>query len=338
LDRSKSIKTHLMQLFSARGCHDLEGVDNYNACYGGTAALLNSLDWVQNPHNGGRLAIVVCVDIADLNEEQAFLNGASAVAMLIGLDAPMVIEPERASYMMNTWDFYKPVGWKDAFPLMRDGKHSIDCYMQCLDGCASNLSKKIHSNNSNNGKENKEKESKSGNLVQDNDYFVFHCTSTYLCKRGFKRLCDVSFPTGSLSLKEQLNLYTTRAEPSTWFTKRIGSSYTASCYTNLYSLLHTVQQGLVGKSILVFSYGSGSASSMYRLHVRSLPAFDTQVAARLDARVKHQPASYLAMITAYSSTYGKFGFKPKESPGRLKGTWYLSNVDEWGLRSYAKCE
>jgi len=294
------------------------------------------------------------VDIADLNDEQAFLNGASAVAMLVGLDAPLVIEPERASHMMNTWDFYKPVGWKDAFPLMRDGKHSIDCYMQCLDGCAANLSKKLQVNRNHCRTEIKDADNKTNNdltnnapahdsagnvnLVTENDYFVFHCTSTYLCKRGFKRLCDISFPTGSLSLKDQLGLYTTRTEPSTWFTKRIGSSYTASCYTNLYSLLSTVQQGLVGKSILVFSYGSGSASSMYRLHVRALPAFDSQVAARLDARVKHQPASYLAMIAAYSSTYGKFGFKPSVSPGRVKGAWYLSNVDEWGLRSYARHE
>jgi len=294
---------------------------------------------------------VVCVDIADLNDEQAFLNGASAVAMLVGLDAPMVIEPERASYMMNTWDFYKPVGWKDAFPLMRDGKHSIDCYMQCLDGCAANLSTKLTTNAHKSGistrNEMKDASSASGgpidsknsnNLVMDNDYFVFHCTSTYLCKRGFKRLCDISFPSGALSLKGQLDLYTARAEPSTWFTKRIGSSYTASCYTNLYSLLHTVNQGLVGKSILVFSYGSGSASSMYRLRVRALPAFDNQVIARLDSRVIHQPASYLSMIAAYSSTYGRFGFKPVESKGRVKGTWYLTNVDEWGLRSYARQE
>ena len=39
LDRSKSIKTHLMSLFEPHGCTNIEGVDNYHACYGGTAAL-----------------------------------------------------------------------------------------------------------------------------------------------------------------------------------------------------------------------------------------------------------------------------------------------------------
>jgi len=220
----------------------------------------------------------------------------------------------------------------------------FSCFTVLRDGCAENLAKKLAKNTTSEKKsENNESgEMKSGsvstNLVNDNDFFVFHCTSTYLFKRGFKRLCDISFPTGTLSLKDQLTLFTSRAEPATWFTKRIGSSYTASCYTNLYSLLATVQQGLLGKSILVFSYGSGSASSMYRLRVRGLPAFDTQVAARLDARVKHSADEYLAMISAYSATYGRFGFKPVESSGRLKGAWYLSNVDEWGVRSYVRHE
>ena len=44
VDRSKSIKSNLMQLFEAHGCFNVEGVDNYNACYGGTAALLNCIN------------------------------------------------------------------------------------------------------------------------------------------------------------------------------------------------------------------------------------------------------------------------------------------------------
>ena len=40
LDRSKSIKSHLMSLFQAHACKSVEGIDCYHACYGGTAALL----------------------------------------------------------------------------------------------------------------------------------------------------------------------------------------------------------------------------------------------------------------------------------------------------------
>lgn len=56
-----------------------------------------------------RLAVVIAVDIADLRKEQQFLNGAAAVAILLGQDAPLVLDSLRGSHMINTLDFYKPV-------------------------------------------------------------------------------------------------------------------------------------------------------------------------------------------------------------------------------------
>ena len=35
-------------------------------------------------------------------------GGAGAVAMLIGPDAPIVVNPIRATYMEHAYDFYKP--------------------------------------------------------------------------------------------------------------------------------------------------------------------------------------------------------------------------------------
>jgi hydroxymethylglutaryl-CoA synthase len=87
------VKTNLMQLFAAAGNTDIEGVDSINACYGGaaarsnlhvctelvylfhmnpppppfisgTAALLNSVAWVESSSWDGRWAVVVCGDIA----------------------------------------------------------------------------------------------------------------------------------------------------------------------------------------------------------------------------------------------------------------------------------
>merc|ERR1719412_406722 len=64
IDKSKSIKTVLMQLFSGSGNSDVEGVDSTNACYGGTAALFNAINWVESSAWDGRLALAVCADIA----------------------------------------------------------------------------------------------------------------------------------------------------------------------------------------------------------------------------------------------------------------------------------
>lgn len=40
------------------------GIDNKNACYGGTAALFNSIAWIESSAWDGRYALVVAADIA----------------------------------------------------------------------------------------------------------------------------------------------------------------------------------------------------------------------------------------------------------------------------------
>lgn len=54
-----------MQLFSKYGNHDIEGISTVNACYGGTAALFNTLAWIESSaYDGKRLGMVVTVDVA----------------------------------------------------------------------------------------------------------------------------------------------------------------------------------------------------------------------------------------------------------------------------------
>ena len=48
LDKSKSVKTVLMQLFQDSGNTDIEGIDTKNACYGGTAAVFNAVNWIES--------------------------------------------------------------------------------------------------------------------------------------------------------------------------------------------------------------------------------------------------------------------------------------------------
>ena len=48
IDKSKSLKTHLMSLFGAEGNFDIEGVTSINACYGSTNAIFNTLNWIES--------------------------------------------------------------------------------------------------------------------------------------------------------------------------------------------------------------------------------------------------------------------------------------------------
>lgn len=93
IDKSKSVKTVLMDLFVASGNSDIEGIDSKNACYGSTAALFNAINWIESSSWDGRNAIVFAGDIAIYAEGGARpVGGAGACAMLIGPNAPLVFE------------------------------------------------------------------------------------------------------------------------------------------------------------------------------------------------------------------------------------------------------
>ena len=118
LDKSKSVKTVLMQLFAGCGNTNVEGIDTTNACYGGTQALFNAVSWVESSAwdgkvkaasanscselthcwyyflpFAGRFALVVTADIAVYASGNARpTGGAGAIAMLVGPNAPLVME------------------------------------------------------------------------------------------------------------------------------------------------------------------------------------------------------------------------------------------------------
>lgn len=109
-DKSKSTKSVLMTLFSDLGNKNIEGITSLMACYGGTQALFNTCAWVESSAWDGRLGIVVCSDIAVYARGSArATGGAGAVAMLIGPNAPIVLEPVRTSCFEHAYDFYKPI-------------------------------------------------------------------------------------------------------------------------------------------------------------------------------------------------------------------------------------
>ncbi|KII64592.1 Hydroxymethylglutaryl-CoA synthase, mitochondrial [Thelohanellus kitauei] len=140
IDLSKSIKSQIMQLFQGSGNYSVEGADNINACYGGTAALFNVINWVRHTSNGS-LGLVVTTDIAIYSNDESSARatgGAAAVCMLIGHNPILSIEVPCGSYMNNCYDFYKPL----AIPYpMFDAKQSQIIYIKSLIKCSSEYMK-----------------------------------------------------------------------------------------------------------------------------------------------------------------------------------------------------
>lgn len=68
-------------------------------------------------------------------------------------------------------------------------------------------------------------------------------------------------------MKEMGNEWQQKCERSLVLAKQLGNNYTGSLYNGLLSLICDTSINLVGKTLLMYSYGSGCAASMFVLRV-----------------------------------------------------------------------
>ncbi len=200
MDRSKGVKTVLMQLFDE--CTDVEGIDCVTACYGGTAALFNTVNWMESRSWDGRLGLVVATDIAIYAEGNArCTGGAGAVAMVITPNAALVLDAGlRGTHMRHVYDFYKPQ-LDSEYPTV-DGPLSIECYLSALDVCYDRYRRKFanqvgFSNQSITG------DAKSKCLTLDSfDAIMFHSPFSKIVQKSLGRLLLSEFVNSSVEGKQ----------------------------------------------------------------------------------------------------------------------------------------
>lgn len=353
LDKSKSVKSVLMQLFPDN--NDIEGVDTINACYGGTSAVINAINWIESSSWDGRDAIVIAGDIAIYDKGAARpTGGAGAIAMVIGADAPIVFDSQRGSFMEHAYDFYKP-DFTSEYPVV-DGHFSLACYVKAVDNCYKNYSKKNH-----------QTENKS--VYEKFDYNAFHVPTCKLVTKSFARLVYNDYLKNPQSFeideetkkhlqsltyeqsltdkicekvfvnlaKEQTKI---RVQPALQVPTNTGNMYSASAWVSLASLLYYVgSDNLQNKRIGIFSYGSGLASSLLSVTVKGdisnileVLNFDYKLG---EGRKIESPQSYLDAINLRENAHLKKSFKPTGSIDHLSsGTYYLVEIDDKYRRFY----
>lgn len=366
IDKSKSVKTFLMTLFAEAGATDIEGIDTTNACYGGTAALINAINWVESSSWDGRKAIVVAGDFAVYVKGAARpTGGAGAVAMLIGANAPLVFDQGvRASYMNHAYDFYKP-DLASEFPMV-EAQESIKCYLTALDNCYNLFCKKIK----------KDDPTFKGMLCLDG--LLFHSPYCKLVQKSFARICFNDFLNASAEERENLfpglekfanykredtyfdrdvekafmtyskKLFEDKTEPSLHVARNVGNMYTPSLYGGLVSYLCSKSpKQLIGKKFALFSYGSGLASTMYSINIcndmtagsklQNLINSLKDCLELLDKRVAVEPKEYERILDVRTKNYHTAPYKPSGSIDALfPGTYYLVEIDEKRKRTYER--
>ncbi|NXD32510.1 HCS1 synthase, partial [Spelaeornis formosus] len=363
IDKSKATKTLLMDLFAKHGNHDIEGIDNKNACYGSTAALFNCVNWIQSESWDGRNAIVMCGDIAIYKEGSARpVGGMGACALLIGPDAPLVIEPVHGTYIANTWDFYKP-DLSAEYPTV-DGPWTIAAYLGALDNAYSTYVDKVAKSKA---RAAKKISLASAGGIADFDYVCLHSPYGKLVQKGHARMFYNDYlrnPTHpafanvpeSVKSLDKTKTYTDKTVekaflgvaaahyesavvPSTDCVKRCGNMYTASLYGALASVLASDSNGLeVGKRIGMYAFGSGCAASFYALRV---VGSTKEMADKLNlkkrlANMEVRPCQeYVDALKLREENHNAVKYAPQGAVENIwPGAYYLEGVDELYRRTY----
>ncbi|XXG76031.1 hypothetical protein AAC387_Pa08g0470 [Persea americana] len=329
IDKSKSIKTWLMQIFEEHGNTDIEGVDSTNACYGGTAALFNCVNWVESSSWDGRYGLVVCTDSAVYAEGPARpTGGAAAIAMLIGPNAPIAFESKfRGTHMAHVYDFYKP-NLASEYPVV-DGKLSQTCYLMALDSCYRRYCSKF------------EKLEGKQFSISDADYFAFHSPYNKLVQKSFARLYFNDFLRNASSVE---NDAIEKLEP---FSSLSGDeSYQSRDLEKVSQLVAKSLYGAKeGKRVVMFSYGSGLSSTMFSFrfqegqHPFSLSniASVLDVSGKLESRHVFLPEKFVETLKLMEHRYGGKDFVTSSDTSLLApGTFYLTKVDSMYRRYYAQ--
>jgi hydroxymethylglutaryl-CoA synthase len=283
--------------------------------------------------------------------------------MLIGPDAPIHLTGVRASHMEDAYDFYKP-NLDSEYPVVF-GHDSNTCYMRALDGCYRRYAQKF------------ERQFGDAFTLASVDNVILHSPYNKLVKKSGARMLYndfVRYPelpifqseeyAGALNNIRNLQqeqtysnqelektfaalarpMYGTKVEMGCVLPSELGNSYTANCYTGLLSLIDgfaNCLQHTVGKRILMFSYGSGLAATMFNLEIRGDISHIARVCDlknRLRKRTFHTPEEFTANLLEREKRYNKKGYENSEpAPGSMwEGTFYLAKNDEFGRRSYKR--
>lgn len=263
VDHAKPVAAYVQGLLKAGGQDlgtSLSTLQLQHACAGSTMGLLHAAGFLSAVARPGERALVLSTDISRYHAASSaeLTQGAGAVALLVE-SQPRLLEIDLTTvglYSTDADDFFRPLGQSAA---QVRGGYSIKCYRKALaaafgDHCA-------------------QRGESERDVIRDTDFFVLHTPfrnmpemafEWFLHKHGLGGNGDGLFTSSPLGacLKEATNEIA--------FT---GNLYNGSLYFVLAHLLQnlrqTLGQDMVGKRIILGSYGSGATMIVLRATVAS---------------------------------------------------------------------
>ena len=236
VDMSRPLSAFVAEELGLRG--RVRSYETKHACYGGTVALRQALEWRLSGAARGKAALVIAADVAlyapaDPGEPT---QGAGAVAMIVAEPKVARIATESFAYAEPAFDFWRPVG--DAFPSV-EGKLSLDCYRKGTEECFAQLVG----------------DRQPAEALAELASVCFHVPFPKMVKKAVRQLGE-SF---EWSEEATAAFYENLVDPTMGWNRQSGNAYTASLWISVAQALIGLEPG---KRVGAFSYGSGFGSEL----------------------------------------------------------------------------
>lgn len=246
LDMSRPLSAWVAEKLGLQG--SVRSYEVKHACYGGTLAVRQALEWKLAGVAPGKAALVIAADISlyEPGEPSEPTQGAGAVAMVI--DKPLIAEIDPISYPWSkpAFDFWRPVGREH--PLV-EGQFSLHCYQEAASACFKDLI----------GNKNPEE------VLQQFHALCFHTPFPKMVKKAFTAVCK------SMGWSDERieSMFAEKVDETMRWNRLSGNNYTASLWLAVANTLRGLQEG---KKITAFSYGSGCGAELLTLTAGPLAA------------------------------------------------------------------
>lgn len=259
VDHSKPVSAYVQGMLQRAGVAIPSTVSSFqvqHACAGGTIALLSVAGMLAAGGRPGESGIVVSTDVARYDTESTaeITQGAGAVALLVE-SAPKLLTLELSTtglFSADVDDFFRPLG---SLTARVNGSYSMRCYTQSLEGAFLDHCARAGA--------------VPERVLLDTDYFVLHTPFRNMPETGMEKLFERVLgyePAKTRALLDEKS-FAAGIDPIA----RIGNLYAGSLTASLAFLLEdryrALGEGIVGKSLLLASYGSGNTMLVLRARI-----------------------------------------------------------------------
>jgi hydroxymethylglutaryl-CoA synthase len=324
VDFAKPIAAYVVGMLRRAGVPipaSLSAFQTTHACASGTVALLGVSAMLAVAAQPADCGLVICTDVAryEAGSTAEITQGAGAVAMLAEPN-PGLVEFDIASPGYATDDvddFFRPVG--ASTPQVK-GRYSIECYKRSLGEALDDYCTRSGQT--------------AGAALSGADIIAMHAPYHDLPGEAMRELLSLQLgldEAGATAFLQERS-FSASVMPS----RTVGNLYSGSVFLGLASALQAryqeVGERIVGKRVLLFSYGSGSTAVI--LAGRVAPGAPATLAKwDLEQQLNHaKDASWAEYDRWMMNGHGPAG--AAEEPAVPPRRFYLDHVREDGYRVY----